>query len=160
MATEKQVQANRRNSKFSTGPKSERGKRISAMNALKWGVFAEHLLLPDDDRGAFGKLRAEIYKEWNPLGPTERALAERLVALLWRQQRFYHAESGLFEMFRRSPGGTGGVATAIAKDGNETGSFTRLLRMDVATEKSIASIIDLLTKLQADREARPGLRER
>ena len=159
MATEKQKQANKRNSKLSTGPKSERGKKISSMNAVKWGVFAKHLLLSDDDREEFGKLRAEFYREWAPMGPTERTLVERLVALLWRQRRFYHAESGLFEMYRKCPGGIGGVATAIANDGNETGSFTRLLRMDAGTEKSIASTIDVLAKLQRSRKTRSGLKE-
>lgn len=135
MSTEKQIQANRRNSKLSCGPKTEHGKKMSAMNALKWGVFAKHLLLPDDDPGEFGKLRTEVYREWGPMGPTECALVERLLALLWRQRRFYRAESGLFEMYRRCPGGIGGVATAIANDAKDTGSLTELLHMDAATEK-------------------------
>ena len=38
MATDRQVQANRANAKRSSGPKSERGKRAVALNAIKHGL--------------------------------------------------------------------------------------------------------------------------
>jgi hypothetical protein len=38
MATDRQVQANRANAKQSSGPKSERGKRVVALNAIKHGL--------------------------------------------------------------------------------------------------------------------------
>jgi len=157
MTTQKQIEANRKNAKLSAGPVSVSGKRSSSMNALKHGVFAKHLLLPDDDQIEFGKLHADIHREWSPIGPTERALVERLVALFWRQRRFYRAEGGLFEMYRKCPSGIGGVATAIANDGNGTGSITRLLQMDTATEKSIKTTINMLFELQKKRDARENV---
>ena len=38
MATDRQVQANRANAKRSSGPRSERGKRAVALNAIKHGL--------------------------------------------------------------------------------------------------------------------------
>mgnify|MGYP000284693978 CR=1 FL=1 len=38
MATDRQVQANRANAKYSSGPRSERGKRAVALNAIKHGL--------------------------------------------------------------------------------------------------------------------------
>jgi hypothetical protein len=38
MATDRQVQANRANAKRSSGPRSERGKRAVALNAVKHGL--------------------------------------------------------------------------------------------------------------------------
>ena len=127
------------------------------MNALKTGVFAKHLLLPDDNADEFGRLRVEIHREWEPVGATETSLVERLVALLWRQGRIYRAESGLFAMYRQCPEGLAGVATALARDGQDTEAFTRVLRMDGAIERSIGLTIRLLQKLQQDRAKRTGL---
>jgi len=127
------------------------------MHALKTGIFAKHLLWPDDNSVEFAKLRLALHREWRPLGPTENSLVERLVGLLWRQRRIYRAESGLFIMYRQCPEGTGGVATALAKDGRETEAFTRLLRMDGAIERSIVTTLRVLQKLQEEREKREGL---
>src|SRR2546422_857139 len=124
MATQRQIESNRENAKKSCGPRTPRGKQISSMNALKTGVFAKHLLLPDDNAEEFGRLRQAIHDEWRPVGPTEKSLVERLVALFWRQRRLYRAESGLYTMFRQCPEGTGGVATALSKDGRDTEAFT------------------------------------
>ncbi len=125
------------------------------MNALKTGVFAKHLLLPDDDKKEFGRLRSELHGEWQPIGPTEKSLVERLVALLWRQRRIYRAESGLYTMYRQCPEGLGGVATALARDDAEV--FTRIMRMDGAIERSLALTIRTLQKLQEERGKREGL---
>ena len=127
------------------------------MNALKTGLFAKQILLPDDDLNEFGRLRAELHEEWLPIGPSEKSLVERLVALLWRQRRIYRAESGLYAMFRPCPEGLGGVASALAKDGRETEAFSRVLRMDGAIERSIGVTMRLLQKLQEERGNRKGL---
>ncbi len=158
MATDRQIQANRENSKRSCGPRSARGKAISALNAVKTGVFAKHLLLPDDNVDEFRRLRRELHSEWQPVGPTETSLVERLVALLWRQRRIYRAESGLYTLYRECPEGVAGVATALARDARDTEVFTRVLRMDGAIERSLAATIRLLQKLQQERGRRKGLK--
>ena len=46
MASQKQIAANKRNSRLSTGPKTEAGKSIAAANAVKSGSYAtRHLVL-------------------------------------------------------------------------------------------------------------------
>jgi hypothetical protein len=40
-------------------------------NALKHGAFAEVVILPDEDPNELKELRAALYDEWNPEGPTE-----------------------------------------------------------------------------------------
>src|SRR6266404_5687430 len=105
MTSKKQIQANRRNAKLSPGPKTERGKSTSSMNALKTGAFAKSALLRDEDPRELSRLRRELYEEWRPVGPTEKWHLERLVTLAWRQIRLCKAESGLYDMFRRCPKG-------------------------------------------------------
>ena len=52
---------------------------------------------------------------------------------------------------------TGGVATALARDGLDTEAFTRVQRMDASIERSIVITIQLLQKLQKGRGKRKGL---
>jgi hypothetical protein len=60
-------------------------------------------------------------------------------------------------MYRQSPEGVGGVATALARDGRDTEAFTRVLRMDSVIERSIGTTIRMLQKLQEGRGQRKGL---
>jgi hypothetical protein len=53
MATAAQIEANRRNSKRSTGPVTQNGKNRSKLNALVHGCRAEILVLPTEDPDLF-----------------------------------------------------------------------------------------------------------
>ena len=45
MATNKQIIANKKNARRSTGPKTILGKEKVSINALKLGIYAEHHVL-------------------------------------------------------------------------------------------------------------------
>ena len=87
MATDKQVQANRRNARNSTGPRTEAGKQVSSRNAMRHGLTAEQVLLEGEDCARFDALRSAINMEFAPEGPVSVFLAERLAGLLWRLGR-------------------------------------------------------------------------
>ncbi len=127
------------------------------MNALRTGLFSKKVVLPNESQTEFGRLRAALYEEWRPLGPTETNLVERLAALFWKQGRVYRAESGLYEMYRESAEGKGGIATALAKEGQQTGAFSYVQRMDMAIERSLHLTIAKLQQLQGKRDLRAGL---
>src|SRR6476619_5991854 len=57
MATQKQIEANRRNAQKSTGPKTEEGKTKSKFNAMKHGMTAEVAVLPHEDKTSYEELR-------------------------------------------------------------------------------------------------------
>jgi hypothetical protein len=157
MASERQIQANRVNASKSTGPRTPAGKARSSLNAMKTGAFSKLLLLPDEDKGEFDQLSRDLFDEWRPVGRTEVSRVDRLVALLWKQRRTYHGETGLYAMYRQCPEGHGGVATALSKDGIETEAFSRLLRADTAIERNITLVIRALEELQKNRDQRAGL---
>ncbi len=49
MTTQKQIEANRRNSRRSTGPKTRTGKAELKMNAMKHGLLAADLVVRGED---------------------------------------------------------------------------------------------------------------
>ena len=56
MTTQKQIEANRRNSRRSTGPKTRTGKAGSKMNAMKHGLLAADLVVRDEDPVEFTRV--------------------------------------------------------------------------------------------------------
>ncbi len=46
------AEANRRNARHSTGPRTQAGKDRSRFNAVKHGMRSKHLILPGDDSAA------------------------------------------------------------------------------------------------------------
>ena len=45
--TPRKIEANRKNAKRSTGPRTERGKSIAKFNAVTLGLFAKHVVIPN-----------------------------------------------------------------------------------------------------------------
>jgi hypothetical protein len=96
---ERQRAANRLNARKSTGPRTERGKRRSSLNALKHGVFARSLKESmqglGEDPAEFERLRRDFIVSFQPATPFEAALVDDLASLWWRNARAERAEAGL-----------------------------------------------------------------
>jgi hypothetical protein len=91
MTSIKQIEANRRNSLKSTGPKTEAGKRAARCNAVRHGLRAETVI---DYKG----FEAAITADYDAQSAVERELVLRLASLLWRLRRATTIETGLFEI--------------------------------------------------------------
>ena len=76
MATQKQIEANRRNAQKSTGPKTEQGKAKSKFNALKHGMTAEVAVLPHEDKVSYEELRQATIESYQPANGVELMLVE------------------------------------------------------------------------------------
>jgi hypothetical protein len=87
MATNRQLEANRRNAKRSTGPKTEKGKAMSRRNALKHGLTAERMLLDDENAEHFEALCEQLRLELKPVGVREEMCVDRLAQTQWRLMR-------------------------------------------------------------------------
>jgi len=57
MISERQLNANRRNAQFSTGPRTPEGRAAVAHNALRHGLTPQTAVLPNEDPEEFGELR-------------------------------------------------------------------------------------------------------
>ena len=97
MATQRQIEANRRNARSSTGPKTETGKAASSANALSHGLTAaDNVVLPEEDPDDFERLREGVIAELAPTGALQEVLAHRVAVLLWRLDRVARLEAELF----------------------------------------------------------------
>ena len=98
MATsQRKIEANRANALTSTGPRTRRGKRSSARNALAHGLTARAALLPGDDPWEYRRFAAAILDELDPRGPLEEELAGEVANLSWKLRRSPGAEAILME---------------------------------------------------------------
>jgi len=86
MATEKQINANRKNAQKSTGPKTAEGKAAVSQNAVKHGIFTDSIIFGENlaDYEAFHN---EMLAELDPVGAVETTMAKRIVSLWWRLKR-------------------------------------------------------------------------
>ena len=87
MASDRQIQANRRNAKRSKGPQTKEGKAKSSRNALKHGLTAERMLLDDENAEDFEALCEQLRSELKPVGVREEMCVDRLAETQWRLMR-------------------------------------------------------------------------
>lgn len=87
MASERQIAANRRNAKKSTGPKSKAGKARSRRNAVQHGALARTVIGEDEDLPAFRALHRDLIDHYRPCTRMEEMLVERLAMAFWRDRR-------------------------------------------------------------------------
>ena len=59
-ATQKQIDANRRNAQHSTGPKTEAGKGRASLNAWRHGLTGQVATMPHEDLAVFTRFTADI----------------------------------------------------------------------------------------------------
>ena len=91
--SQKRIDANRRNSQKSTGPRTVEGKNRSRFNRLKHGLRATVPVLPGEDPAAF-QARVDGFMEGlDPQNQVEADLLERVAATTWSLDRANRAES-------------------------------------------------------------------
>src|ERR1700683_4848948 len=98
MTSFKQIEANRRNARKSTGPITEEGKLQSRCNAVRHGLTAETVISALEDADDYKAFEAAIIADYDAQSAVERELVLRLASLLWRLRRATTIETGLFEI--------------------------------------------------------------
>jgi len=98
MTSLRQIEANRRNARLSTGPVSEEGKRRPRQNAVRHGLTAETVIDALEDAEDYAKFEMAVTADYDAPSAVERELVLRLASLLWRLRRATAIESGLFRI--------------------------------------------------------------
>jgi hypothetical protein len=98
MTSFRQMDTNRRNAQFSTGPVTEEGKRRSRQNAVRHGLTAETVIDALEDAEDYAAFEIAVTVDYDAQSAVERELVLRLASLLWRLRRATAIESGLFKI--------------------------------------------------------------
>src|SRR5260370_25169546 len=87
MTSQRQFEANRRNARWSTGPRTDDGKRQSRANAVRHGLTAETVVGSLEDAEDYTAFEAAVISGYCAETAVERELVLRLASLLWRLRR-------------------------------------------------------------------------
>ncbi len=97
MATQKQIEANRRNAQKSTGPRTRNGKLLVRQNARKNKAYECEPLLPGEKSDNLDALVRAYERQFNPQTPIESDLVFQLAATQYRMRRALRFESSIFD---------------------------------------------------------------
>jgi hypothetical protein len=90
----RRIEANRRNAKLSTGPKTQDGKRAVSRNAVKHGLTAITAIVENyENPDAFRKLLEGVREYYEPAGAMEDELVEEIAHCIWKKRRARTAEA-------------------------------------------------------------------
>ena len=166
MATQAQIDANRRNANKSTGPRTPEGKTASSRNALQHGLCAEKLLLDHEDPDEFAVLRDDFLARLRPVGPVEEELVDRIAAAQWRLRRTLPLEAQIYSTRlarlasqRIRPGllpiepvpPPDDLGNAFLADCAQSQALLKLARYEASLERSITRNLRQLADLQKAR---------
>jgi hypothetical protein len=98
MTSLRQIDANRRNARKSTGPITEEGKHRSRRNAVRHGLTAETVIEVMEDPEDYKAFEMSVTADFHAQTAVERELVLRLASLLWRLRRATAIESGLLQI--------------------------------------------------------------
>ena len=100
----KKINANRRNSQLSTGPKTDVGKQASRMNALKHALLAKEIVITrgdnKEDEWAFAQLLEDLHADFQPIGVVEELEVQKIALCYWRKKRAIRYEHGAIRQQR------------------------------------------------------------
>ena len=159
MATQNQIEANRRNSLKSTGPRTPEGKAVSRFNALKTGIHAQSQVIPGENAADLEELTADYYDQFPPSSATERFLVDTLIASEWRLRRLRTAEAQLWQHELKDASDSIRGLQQECPLGHvfdrSTDNFTRMHNYLQSAERSYFRALKELNRLQAG-AARPS----
>ncbi|MHC4741001.1 MAG: hypothetical protein ACYS8Z_03770 [Planctomycetota bacterium] len=168
MATNAQIEANRKNAKKSTGPKTPQGKAAVAQNAIKHGLTATRDVVITENKADFNAHRDALMQDLNPQTPTESILAQRIISLSWRLRRAVNIQDQAIDAiddnikngespWRRREEQNLDPALSLGRivyhDFKEYRAFERLLMYEKRIENSLYKTMKELNTLQKPRSA-------
>lgn len=121
MSSLRQIEANRRNARLSTGPVTEQGKEKSRRNALRHGLTAETVIHALEDADDYAAFEMAVTADFDPQSAVERELVLRLASLLWRLRRVTAIEAGLFQQQARKLSQVGELQQSRRSIGQDLG---------------------------------------
>ncbi len=143
MSTQAQIDANRQNSRKSTGPKSAEGRAAAAANSTRHGLQANPTTVFEKnphERSQYDALKAKLLKQCLPEGELELQTFERYVFALYQVDRARQMEIDTQNRWLNEP-----------NDEKLFSHMERILKLGAAQERRADKALQELSKLQRDR---------
>ncbi len=155
--TPKKIEANRKNAKKSTGPKTAPGKAASRWNALKHGILAKEVVVPTADgkekRADFDALLARLHKDLRPEAALEEMLVEKIAVCHWRLARVLRCEGGEIKKGLDAAGGAEDAQGAAAQNPVKRFSIIPDLSQEMRTpSRALAYLTGVLQEVRKEAE--------
>ncbi len=150
MATEKQLEANKKNAEKCTGPTTQEGKAISSQNALKHGLDAKTEVLRCESEETYEALIAEFYARYHPTVPEERALVNMMIHSEWMERRYACIDAGVWERGFYDTG-TESLGLVFEKSQN---AFDKVCRRINSAQRNFQRALKQLRELQSGQPSR------
>jgi hypothetical protein len=161
MATQKQIEANRRNAKKSTGPKTPETKAKTRLNAMRDGFTGQVTTLSDEDRPIFEKFKSDLIQDLAPKTVMELSLASSIAWDTWRLNHLRAVEMNIYAL------GTANNPVEIESDDpqihtavsgavtfvDEAKRFALMSMYEQRMNRGIHKNLATLRELQAERKA-------
>ncbi len=103
MATQKQIDANRKNAQNSPGPSTPEAKLKVRTNATRDGITGQVITLSATDLPIFEKLKSELIADLAPKTTTELHLASSIAWDTWRLDHLRAIEMNLYSLGTQDP---------------------------------------------------------
>jgi hypothetical protein len=161
MATQKQIEANRRNAQKSTGPQSPETKAKTRLNAMRDGFTGQVTTLSDEDRPIFEKFKSDFIQDLAPRTVMELSLASSIAWDTWRLNHLRAVEMNTYalgaartsiEIEAENPEALTALSGAITF-ADEAKRFALMSMYEQRMNRSIHKNLETLLKLQAERKA-------
>jgi len=98
MASLKQIRANRKNCKKSTGPVTDSGKAKVSINAFKHGLYAEHHIAVGEDTAHFKAYVDMMLEDFKVFDVVSGLMVKKIIEYSWRLDRFSVIETGILNV--------------------------------------------------------------
>ena len=141
MATKRQIAANRRNARHSTGPKTPQGKATASMNSLRHGLRASKIILPGEHQEDFDHIHDGLQNLYQPQDQAEQYILDQAAIAQWKLVRVEVLEADCY--------------AAGKPFGERVAMVDRLSQVQVRLERTYFKAYKELERIKAARQKRP-----
>ncbi len=144
-----------------TGPRTEEGKKKSALNATRHGLTGRVVVMPWEDMDAYMRFCAELMTDLAPETSIERQYAQTFCDTQWRLNRMRSIEDSMFALGHVEAAGrietehpqvhAALTAARVYRDDSKT--FANLSLYEQRLQRTLEKSLKQLQALQAERRA-------